>query len=133
MLCSLAVHPRVVCSPLRVRGQDDTSWFPHKFLVIFFIYEAGPPPFHPHTHDRPPLPTQHADALAIEVLSPSPRNPLPQLSPSCVFSLSLACAILTIFLLTCHSGIRAITMVPHWPAASLRKEKKSSIPLFLSQ
>lgn len=54
---------------------------------------------------------------------------IPTLGPS-IFSLSLACATLTLFLLTCHSGIRAITTVPHRPAA---KKKNNFQPLFLSQ
>lgn len=51
---------------------------------------------------------------------------IPTLGPS-IFSLFLACATLTLFLLTCHSGIRAITTVPHRPAA---RKKTNSSPYF---
>lgn len=131
MLCSLCVCPCVVCSPPRVCGlRQATPGSPPKFPIVSFFYKAAPPPFPPT-----PRPADYPPNTLMHELSPAPRNTVTQLSPF-VFSLSLACAILTIFLLTCHSGIRAITLVPHWPAASLRKgEKKShhpSVPLTMA-
>lgn len=71
--CSLTLES----SPSRVRGQHDTSSFPHKFLVILFFMKQ----VHPLPTCTPSTSTQLADALAIKVPSPTPRNPLPQMSP----------------------------------------------------